>query len=218
METKKKFFSHYREDVNKLSEILKETKEEKWKEWGYSTPLGFFTMRNEDTIPFIFMVNGCPPWEFKEIKYFKQDKILENIVVPMGERLAKYLNGTIIKLIVCKIDPDAFHEKDNIKTKYTHIDLTDTLQLIHRVHMPIVMPTELRYHVDGEEFAMNPGYWYEKNNIVPHQCYNYAEVPDYRYTMHCDIFPHDDSFINQHPDLYYENTLTLKNLKEANIV
>ena len=189
MKMKLKFVDHgscnFEELEDLLSAISKIT-DHQWYAWDY---------RNEPTIPFIFMQNHIPPTDFEKIFYFKQPKWLEDVVLPLGNKLAEQFNGKILKLMLIAVEPEA------INGNY-HIDPSDTLRLVHRFHMPLIQSELTRYHVDGEEFAMQVGHWYEKDNTLTHAVVNYANPRERRVSLQCDVFPLDDSRFIKFPEYY----------------
>lgn len=186
MKLNQKFYDHGSVDVSNLLSAIPNITEEMWYSW---------KGRNEPTIPFLFMPNFTPPWEFHKILKFHQPQWLEDIVLPLGEQLEKKFNGKILKLMLIAVEPDAVNG-------YFHIDPSETLTLVHRCHMPLIKSDLTRYHVGGEEFAMEVGHWYEKNNTLIHAVINYAEPRQRRVTLQCDVFPTDDTRFKLIPELY----------------
>lgn len=194
----KRFHDHGSEDVSTLITFLPSINDAKWNEWGKRQNLG--KGRDEATIPFLFMPNFTPPWDYSKIATYKQPDELEELVLPLGKKMEKLFSGRCLKLMLIKVVPE--------QEPYFHTDPSDTLLKVHRLHMPLVQSKETRYHVDGEEFEMKVGHWYEKSNDKIHAVIN-REVPrEVRYSLQCDIYPEDDSRFDKFPGLYPGYTLS----------
>ena len=186
MKMKVKFVDHGKEDVDNLLEVLPNISDDHWYSWN---------KRNEPTIPFVFMPNFTPPHHFEKIKYFRQPQWLEDIILPMGRKLEDKFNARILKLMLIAVEPEAVNG-------YFHTDPSDTLLLVHRCHMPLVQSNLTCYHVGGEEFPMEVGHWYEKDNTLVHAVINYEEPRKRRISLQCDLFPLDNSRFEKFPNLF----------------
>jgi hypothetical protein len=186
MKLLQKFYDHGEVDVSQLLSVLPNITEEHWYAW---------QGRNEPTIPFLFMPNFTPPFEFDKIVSYRQPSWLEDIVLPLGQNLEKKFNGRILKLMLIAVEPEAING-------YFHIDPSETLTMVHRFHMPLVQSDLTRYHVGGEEFAMKVGHWYEKDNTLIHAVVNYAEPRQRRMTLQCDVLPLDETRFDLIENLY----------------
>ena len=194
MKLKQKFYDHGEVDVSNLLAAIPKITEEKWHEW---------QVRNEPSIPFLFQPNFTPPFQFNKIQKFKQPEWLEEIVLPLGEQLESKFKSKILKLMLIAVEPEAVNG-------FFHVDPAngqrcDNLTLVHRLHMPLIQSDQTRYHVGGEEFAMQVGHWYEKDNTLIHAVINYAEPRLRRVTLQCDFIPLDETRFNLIPELYPRN-------------
>ena len=191
MKLKQKFYDHGEVDVSNLLAAIPKITEEKWNEW---------QVRNEPTIPFLFQPNFTPPLVFNKIKKFKQPDWLEEIILPLGNQLESKFKGKILKLMLIAVEPKAVN--GNFHVDPVNGQRCDNLTLVHRLHMPLIQSNQTRYHVGGEEFSMQVGHWYEKDNTLIHAVINYAEPRLRRVTLQCDIIPLDDIRFNLIPELY----------------
>ena len=187
-----KFHDHGAEDVSALIEFLPSISESVWYKWELRRRLGKW--RNEPTIPFMYMPNFSTPSDYSQIEMFPQAPELEGLVLPLGQKMEQKFSGRCLKLMLVMVEPE--------QEPYFHTDPSDTLLKVHRLHMPLVQSTETRYHVGGEEFAMEVGHWYEKSNDLVHAVINRATTRQRRYSLQCDIFPEDESRFERFPGLY----------------
>lgn len=193
-----KFFDHGYEPLSEeLLKVLSNIPEEDWLKWNGR---GLEGNRYEPSIPFLFMQNGLDPRDKSLVKQFKQLDAAEKIVYQMADKLVEKFEGHVTKLMIVRVRPE--------QEAYFHVDPTDTLQLVHRLHMPLVQSDETRYHVGGEEFKMEVGHWYEKNNLLTHAVINRAVPREIRFSLQCDIYPTTDKRFSLYPNLYptKENT------------
>jgi len=188
----KKFHDHGAEDVSALVGFLPSIPESIWYAWQRRLNLG--PGRNEPSIPFFFMPNFTPPHDHSQIDVFPQSPELEALVLPLGRKMEQKFRGKCLKLMLVMVEPE--------QEPFFHTDPSDTLLKVHRLHMPLVQSDETRYHVGGEEFAMDVGHWYEKSNDLVHAVINRAEPRQRRYSLQCDIFPQDLSRFERFPGLY----------------
>lgn len=186
MRLKKKFIDHGAVDVTNLLAAIPHITDEHWFAW---------KTRNEPTIPFLYMPNFTPPHLFYRIRKYSQPKWLEDIVYPIGEEFASRFNGKILKLMLIAVEPDAVNGN-------FHTDPSETLTKVHRCHMPLIKSDLTRYHVGGEEFDMEVGHWYEKDNTLTHAVVNYSEPRQRRVSLQCDVFPLDESRFQRFPEYY----------------
>jgi hypothetical protein len=187
-----KFFNHGAEDVAALIDHLPKIDDEHWYRWDFRLLPSL--ARSEPTIPFFYMKNFTPPHLYVEIKAFKQPAELEALVLPLGRKMEEKFRGRCLKLMLVMIEPN--------QEPHFHTDPSDTLLKAHRLHMPLVQSDETRYHVGGEEFAMEAGHWYEKSNDLVHAVINRASPRQRRYSLQCDIYPEDESRFERFPGLY----------------
>lgn len=192
MKMQLKFFDHGAEDVSALVEAVQHISDIEWNAWGVRQKLG--PGRNEPTIPFLYMPNFTEPTNYSKIDTYKQSEALEQLVLPLGRKMEAYFSGRCLKLMLVKITTD--------QTPFFHVDPSRTLSTVHRLHMPLVQSSQTRYHVGGEEFAMDVGHWYEKDNTLVHAVIDRAEPRQVRYSLQCDIFPEDTSRFTKFPGLY----------------
>jgi hypothetical protein len=187
-----KFFDHgYDPLAEELIKELPNVPDSEWLKWNGRELEG---NRYEPSIPFLFMQNGVDPREISLVKKFKQLDVLESIVFKMADKLLEKFEGHVTKLMLVKVRPE--------QESFFHVDPTDTLQLVHRLHMPLVQSDETRYHVGGEEFKMEVGHWYEKNNLLTHAVINRAVPRQTRFSLQCDIYPTSDKRFSLHTNLY----------------
>lgn len=187
-----KFYDHGAEDVAELIAALPGIPDSVWYAWPRRLHLG--PGRNEPTIPFYFMPNFTPPNAYDQIGVFSQPPELEALVLPLGRKMEQKFRGKCLKLMLVMVEPE--------QEAFFHSDPSDTLLRVHRLHMPLVQSDETRYHVDGDEFAMDVGHWYEKSNDLVHAVVNRASPRQRRYSLQCDIFPQDQSRFERFPGLY----------------
>jgi hypothetical protein len=188
MKLKQKFYDHGPVDVSNLIASIPKITGGQWHEW---------TKRNEPTIPFFFLNNATSPFEFDKIQKIKQPDWLEEIILPLGKQMEDKFKGRIVKLMLIAVKPEAING-------FFHIDPFN-LSLVHRLHMPLIQSDLTRYHVGGEEFAMQTGHWYEKDNTLVHAVINYAKPRLRRVSLQCDIVPLDNTRFNLIPELYPES-------------
>lgn len=189
-----KFHDHGAADVSALIELLPAIPDAVWYAWSVRRQLG--KGRDEPSIPFYFMPNFMPPTDYSKIGVFPQSPELEALVLPLGHKMEEKFRGKCLKLMLVMIEPE--------QEPYFHTDPSDTLLKVHRLHMPLVQSDETRYHVGGEEFAMEVGHWYEKSNDLVHAVINRATPRQRRYSLQCDIYPEDESRFERFPGLYPE--------------
>lgn len=176
-----KFYDHgYDELSEQLLNILPGIDNTVWDSW---CGRGLSGNRYEPSIPFLFMKNGLNPQSSDLVQTFTQDQDLTDVVIAMGKRMANAFEGHITKLMLVKVRPE--------QEPFYHIDPTDTLQLVHRLHMPLVQSSETKYYVGGEEFSMQVGHWYEKDNTLTHAVIDRANPRNFRFSLQCDIYPHN---------------------------
>ena len=53
-----------------------------------------------------------------------------------------------------------------------HRDGAGSNERVHKIHVPLVTNPDATFHVNGEDFHLEPGYAYEVNNIVSHGAAN----------------------------------------------
>jgi hypothetical protein len=194
MKMLQKFYDHgYDEMSEKLIAMLPNIDDLIWGSWDGR---GLSGNRYEPSIPFLFMRNGLDPRNSKLVQVFVQNQVLSDVVTAMGNRMAGIFEGHITKLMLVKVRPE--------QEPFYHIDPTDTLQLVHRLHMPLVQSTETKYYVGGEEFSMQVGHWYEKNNVLTHAVIDRASPRNFRFSLQCDIYPHNKVRFLKYPNLYPE--------------
>jgi len=189
-----KFYDHGAEDVSALIAHLPAISEGVWYQWDFRRQSG--SSRDEPTIPFFYMPNFTPPHDYSQIGVFPQSPELEALVLPLGRKMEQKFRGKCLKLMLVMVVPE--------QEPFFHTDPSDTLLKVHRLHIPLVQSDETRYHVGGEEFAMQVGHWYEKSNNLVHAVINRATPRQRRYSLQCDIYPEDESRFERFPGLYPE--------------
>lgn len=188
----RKFYDHgYDGRSEHLLELLPNISEATWNTWQGRGLLG---VRYEPSIPFLFMNNGHDPRKKELTQKFNQEAVLSELVFSMGQSMADKFEGHITKLMLVKIRPE--------QEPFYHVDPTQTLQLVHRLHMPLVQSTDTRYYVGGEEFAMQVGHWYEKDNTLTHAVIDRASPRSFRFSLQCDIYPTSAARFTKYPNLY----------------
>lgn len=102
-------------------------------------------------------------------EYFDLYFELEDALKPLVERVSSYYqnNGFIVRLLVAKLLAGG--------TIPPHTDAGFSLLNCHRVHIPIVTNSQVKFVVGGEEKNMQVGEFWEINNGVEHSVENRSD-------------------------------------------
>jgi hypothetical protein len=103
----------------------------------------------------------------RETKTFDAWNTWEGLVLPIVEKVQEHYPPSVISKCF-------FPKLLALGTIRPHIDGGDTLELVHRIHIPLVTNEDVIFTVGGESINMKEGCAYEINNQEMHGVRNYS--------------------------------------------
>ena len=107
-------------------------------------------------------------------------KALTRRALAIGEKIATFYGGRIVKLMLAELAPGA--------EITPHIDRGPALELVHRCHVPVVTNAGVDFFIDHLPHHLDAGKAYEFDNTRVHAVANRGLAP--RVHLICDVLCH----------------------------
>ena len=127
-----------------------------------------------------FDADWIPNTEYKTDFRYKDYPIWE-FVQPIINDLENFYNGKIGKVVFPKLKAG--------QKIYKHKDTTDYLNIIHRIHIPIITNKDIMFYIDDGVLNMFEGECWEINNMKSHEVINDSDED--RIHLMIDIIPNE---------------------------
>jgi len=164
-------------DITVIREVLARLPESTWHAWQYRRQY-YVEHAATNSIPFAFLENGRDPANPEFDQWFDQPQGLRDAVLPIAQAIADFYQGRIVKLMLVRLPAGM--------TIPVHTDSGNALTQVHRCHLPIVTDPKVAFWIEGEEFYLEPGWWYEIDNTRQHAVNNRSGID--RIHLMCDIY------------------------------
>ena len=165
-------------EVNSILSELDSIQEDTWLVWNYRQKMFRNVHGHTQSIPFLWSMHWTKGSKVNPSK-FNHNTALWDSIVPLITKLENYYSGTCISALFAKLIPGG--------TIPEHIDYTDRLELVHRCHIPIKLPSNVDFIVRGEKIPFKVGTVYEISNQDVHSVTNNSNED--RIHLILDILP-----------------------------
>lgn len=150
-------------DLSPLIEAVRQMTPEQWDAWEYRQQM-FAVHKATKSFPFIWSGNEDPRMA---TVLHNQDTALWDLVKPVVSSLESRFAGRATKAMLAKLPAS--------KSIAPHADGAQ-LQVIHRIHVPLVTAPDVVFTVSGIDYHLPIGMAYELSNVEVHSVQNSSEV------------------------------------------
>lgn len=150
-------------DLSPLIEAVRQMMPEQWDAWDYRQQM-FAVHKSTKSFPFIWSDNEDP--QMATVLH-NQDTALWELVKPIVAFLESRFSGRATKAMLAKLPAS--------KSIAPHVDGAQ-LQVIHRIHVPLVTAPDVVFTVSGVDYHLPVGMAHELSNTEVHSVQNGSEV------------------------------------------
>lgn len=156
--------------------FIEQLTEEEWNDWSYRQNV-FDVHSSTRTYP-IFWTKHSDKKAF-DVTIFSNNCKIWNHISPIIEFLENKYYGQCVNIMFAKLLP--------YKQITRHMDKSDLLKSIHRIHIPIITNNKVKFFLDSQSFFLENGYIYEINNCGYHSVSNLSDQD--RVHLIIDVIP-----------------------------
>jgi len=173
-------------DTNCFTQYVKAITEEEWNIWSFRQSK-FKTHQHTRTIKVQWIPLSVEFFDESKIEknepYYSQFKLYLNTVFNF---LEDYYEGKIYKVIITELKPRAVIPP--------HSDKNFSLEVPHRIHIPVITNKDVIFSCGDMVLNMVPGHLYEINNQCKHSVENNSD--ECRVHVIVDVIENKDTDIN----------------------